>query len=88
MVVQIADTGVGIRPEDIGRIFDPGFTTRGVKVGTGLGLAICHQIVKDHNRKIEVKSEVGAGTTVTISLLILETNKGFSGRSFQPVVLC
>ena len=72
VVVQIADTGVGIRPEDIGRIFDPGFTTKGVKVGTGLGLAICHQIIKDHNGKIEVKSEVGAGTTVTISLPILE----------------
>ena len=69
-MAEIADTGVGIPPENLGRIFDPGFTTKGVKVGTGLGLSICYQIIREHEGKIEVNSRVGAGTTVTISLPI------------------
>ncbi len=70
VVVQIADTGVGIPSKDLRRIFDPGFTTKRVKVGTGLGLSICYQIVQEHGGKMEVESQVGAGTTVTISLPI------------------
>ncbi|OGG53259.1 MAG: hypothetical protein A3F84_05115 [Candidatus Handelsmanbacteria bacterium RIFCSPLOWO2_12_FULL_64_10] len=67
-VVEITDTGVGIPPEHLGRIFDPGFTTKGVKVGTGLGLPICYQIIQEHGGQIDVQSQVGAGTKVTISL--------------------
>lgn len=66
--VIIRDTGVGIPKEDLGKIFDPGFTTRGVRVGTGLGLAICHRIVTEHKGQIEVDSTVGQGTTVTVTL--------------------
>ncbi|MCP4724185.1 MAG: PAS domain S-box protein, partial [bacterium] len=66
--VIIEDNGKGIRKEDLKNIFNPGFTTKGVGVGTGLGLSIVYQIIKDHNGKIEIDSEVGIGTSVRILL--------------------
>jgi two-component system, NtrC family, sensor kinase len=66
--VEIADTGLGIRPEDRRRIFDPFFSTKGPGQGTGLGLAICQRIVKAHKGSIEVQSEQGQGTTFRITL--------------------
>jgi signal transduction histidine kinase len=66
----VQDTGVGIAPEHLGKIFDPGFTTKGVGVGTGLGLSICHQIMADHQGSIQVVSEKGRGTTFTLMLPI------------------
>jgi signal transduction histidine kinase len=68
--VQFSDTGSGIRPENLSRIFDPGFTTKGVGVGTGLGLSIVFQIVHDHGGNIDVDSEVGKGSTFTVRLPI------------------
>jgi signal transduction histidine kinase len=65
-VIEIADTGCGIPPEHMAKIFDPGFTTKGVGVGTGLGLAICYRIISDHNGRIEVESTVGQGSTFRI----------------------
>ena len=70
--VQFSDSGVGIPPEDLPRIFDPGFTTKGVGVGTGLGLSICFKIAQDHGGRIDVESEVGRGSTFTVRLPILE----------------
>jgi PAS domain S-box-containing protein len=67
-VVRISDTGTGIRPELLSRIFDPFFTTKGVGKGTGLGLSISYAIVKEHDGRIEVRSEVGRGSTFTITL--------------------
>ena len=66
--IEITDTGCGIPAENLERIFDPGFTTKGVGVGTGLGLPICYQIVRDHDGEIRVASEAGKGTTFTIVL--------------------
>ncbi len=68
VAVEIRDTGKGIPKENLGRIFDPGFTTKGAGVGTGLGLSIVYQIVEDHDGKVEVESEVGQGTTFRIIL--------------------
>jgi signal transduction histidine kinase len=65
-VVAVADTGDGIPDENMDRIFDPFFTTK--KGGTGLGLSICYNIVKSHGGEIEVKSRVGQGTTILVSL--------------------
>ena len=58
----------GIAPEHLARIFDPGFTTKGVGVGTGLGLAICHQIVTAHAGTIGVTSQPGAGSTFSVRM--------------------
>ncbi len=66
--VEIADNGVGISEEHLARVFDPGFTTKGVGIGTGLGLSICYQIIKDHRGEILVESRRGSGTKFTIAL--------------------
>ena len=70
--LQFADTGRGIPEENLSRVFDPGFTTKGVGVGTGLGLSICYQIIHDHRGDISIESEVGKGTTVTVTLPVNE----------------
>jgi signal transduction histidine kinase len=66
--LSVQDDGHGIADEDRDRIFDPGFTTRGVGVGTGLGLSICQRIVEDHGGTIQLESAPGGGTTVTVTL--------------------
>lgn len=68
VLIDIADTGIGIPEEHLPRIFDPGFTTKGVRVGTGLGLPICYQIIQSHRGEIRVASQVGEGTTVSVVL--------------------
>lgn len=70
ITISFADTGHGISPEHLKRIFDPGFTTKGVGVGTGLGLSIVYKIIRLHEGRIDVTSEVGKGTTFTITLPI------------------
>lgn len=66
--VEIADTGVGIPPKLLPKIFDAFYSTKDVKSGTGLGLAICKGIVEEMGGQISVKSEVGRGTTFTLRL--------------------
>jgi signal transduction histidine kinase len=73
--IAISDSGVGIPPDHLSRIFDPGFTTKGVGVGTGLGLSICYKIVKDHHGTIEAESS-DQGTTFTIILPIKTSQAG------------
>jgi signal transduction histidine kinase len=66
IVIQFHDTGVGIPPEDLIKIFDPFYTTK--EKGTGLGLAVSYNIVKKMNGTLSVESEIGQGTTFTITL--------------------
>lgn len=66
--VEVEDSGKGIPPGEISRIFDPFFTTKPVGVGTGLGLSLSYSIMQKHHGRIEVKSEVGKGTTMRIYL--------------------
>lgn len=66
--IAFSDTGVGIPPENLTRIFDPFFTTKEVGKGTGLGLSISYGIVEQHGGTIEVKSQVGEGSTFTVHL--------------------
>ena len=68
VAIEITDTGEGIAAENLDKIFDPGYTTRGGGVGTGLGLSIVHQIIEKHLGSIDVSSSAGIGTTVQISL--------------------
>jgi two-component system, NtrC family, sensor kinase len=68
--VVVADTGPGIRPEDIGRVFDPFFTTREPGEGTGLGLAIVASTVADFGGRIEATSAASGGAAFTLSLPI------------------
>ena len=65
--IAISDTGVGIPPENLSKVFDPGFTTKGVGLGTGLGLSICYKIIQDHRGTIAAESSK-QGTTFTISI--------------------
>ena len=70
VIVSFIDTGQGITPEQIGRIFEPYYTTK--KEGSGLGLMIVQRIVREHGGTIEVESNVGRGTTFRIKLPIYE----------------
>jgi two-component system NtrC family sensor kinase len=66
--VEVRDTGIGIAPENVARIYDPFFTTKGVGRGTGLGLAVSYGIVQEHSGHISVESAPGRGTTFRITL--------------------
>ena len=68
VAVEISDTGSGIAPEVLPKIFDAFFTTKPIGIGTGLGLAICHRILTALNGRIEVKSQVDVGTTFRVLL--------------------
>ncbi len=72
VVVEVGDTGVGIPPENLARVTEPFFTTKGDK-GTGLGLAICKRIVQEHEGTLGVESEPGRGTTVRVALPVVNT---------------
>jgi len=68
MLVEVADNGEGIAPENVAKIYDPFFTTKGVGGGTGLGLAVTYGIVQEHSGHISVSSAPGQGTTFRITL--------------------
>jgi hypothetical protein len=68
VVAEVADTGHGIRREDIRRIYDPFFTTKGIGRGTGLGLSVSYGIVQEHGGAIFVESIPGQGTTFQVAL--------------------
>ena len=70
MRVSIADTGKGISPEGLRRLFEPFYTTKPVGEGTGLGLTLSREIVQRHRGQIEVSSELGKGTVFTVTLPI------------------
>ena len=65
--IKVSDTGCGIEPEEIGKVFEPFFTTKQHE-GTGLGLAVVWGIVDEHGGTIDLESDVGVGTTVTLHL--------------------
>lgn len=72
--ISIMDTGSGIKKEHLPRIFEAGFSTKGVGVGSGLGLSICSNIIDKHNGDIKVSSEEGKGSEFIISLPLQPIN--------------
>jgi signal transduction histidine kinase len=66
--IFVSDTGTGIPPEVVPRIFQRGFTTKPTGQGSGLGLAICQEIVRAHGGTIHLRSSVGRGTTIRVHL--------------------
>jgi two-component system NtrC family sensor kinase len=68
IIIEITDTGTGIKEEYMEKIFDSFFTTKGEVKGVGLGLSVCYGFIKDHGGDIVVKSQVGTGTTFVITL--------------------
>jgi len=70
--IEITDNGVGIDPEDLPHIFEPFFSAKQKASGIGLGLAIVHGIVQSHQGKVEIDSELGKGTTISIILPLVK----------------
>ena len=68
VIIRVADTGIGIGPENLRKIFEPFFTTKDKGKGTGLGLAMTYGVIQRHNGTIDVRSEVGKGTEFIIKL--------------------
>ncbi len=68
IIIKIADTGSGIKPDDLPHIFEPFFTTKSAVKGTGLGLSVSYGIIKRHNGKILVENNSNHGATFTIAL--------------------
>ncbi|MEE9171239.1 MAG: ATP-binding protein [bacterium] len=66
--IKFADTGTGIKKEDMVKLFDPFFTTKPEDQGTGLGLSVCYTIIEKHSGTIEVESQQGEGATFIIDL--------------------
>lgn len=67
-IIEILDTGIGIPPDSLKKIFDPFYTSKAEGEGTGLGLSICHGIIEELGGKIEVKSKVNKGSCFRITL--------------------
>ena len=72
--IKFTDTGCGISEENMKKLFQPFFTTKETGHGTGLGLSISYGIIRKHNGKINVSSEIGKGSTFTIVLPVREKN--------------
>ena len=74
VIIEIGDTGIGIKQEHLKRVFDSLFTTKDSVKGVGLGLSVCYGFIKDHGGDIQVRSEVGKGTTFSITLPVLDVS--------------
>ncbi len=73
LVIVVSDTGCGMTPEEVERIFNPEYTTK--EKGLGLGMTLAHEIIRGHGGEIRVTSEVGVGTTVEVALPV-DSKKG------------
>ncbi len=81
--ITVTDTGYGILPEIIDRIFDPYFTTKGPGEGTGLGLSVVHGIVKNHGGIIRVSAEMGKGATFNVYLPAIQGYSDLPGSESE-----
>ncbi|MHC4982265.1 MAG: sensor histidine kinase [Planctomycetota bacterium] len=81
VILKVVDNGRGISPEQLDKIFNPFFSSKG-QAGTGLGLAVAKKVVQEHQGDIDVNSTVGAGTTFTVTLPAMRA--GDAGDTFGP----
>ena len=79
----MADTGSGIPPEQLSRIYDPFFTTKELGKGTGLGLSITYGIVQEHGGTITCDSAIGQGTRFTLALPMVSTKSMASAATHR-----
>ncbi|MDQ1708053.1 MAG: hypothetical protein QOJ88_1264 [Pyrinomonadaceae bacterium] len=68
VIIEFSDTGIGVQPGDLTKLWEPFFTTKPEGKGTGLGLAICRRTIEEHRGKIEIETGPGKGVTVRIAL--------------------
>ena len=68
IVIEVTDTGCGIKQEHLDKVLEPFFTTKPVGKGTGLGLSVSYGIVQQHGGTLEVESQEGKGTTFKVTL--------------------
>jgi signal transduction histidine kinase len=73
--IRVWDNGIGIREEDLPKVFDPFFTTQDVGQGIGLGLSICHTIIKNHGGTLQINSKEGEWTEVLFDLPLVGENR-------------
>lgn len=73
--IEVEDTGSGIAPEHLERVFQPFFSTRAPGSGSGLGLSVCHNVVRAHGGRIDVESELGVGSRFVVHLPRAETSR-------------
>ncbi len=85
--IQVRDDGAGIAPDILRQIFEPFLTTKETGHGVGLGLAISRGIVERHNGRIEVESELGRGTTFTVTLPAQEKDASLAAVGDRDVVM-
>jgi len=81
VVIEVGDTGSGIPPEQLSRIYDPFFTTKEIGKGTGLGLSITYGIVQEHGGAINCESTLGQGTRFTLSLPTMPAKAAAAGQA-------
>jgi len=85
LVLGVRDTGHGIEPENLGRIFDPYFTTKGVGEGSGMGLAVVHGIVKESGGAVHVESRPGEGALFRLYFPLMEEQIGDTQEPLEPL---
>jgi len=81
--IKISDTGKGIAPEKLNTIFDFNFTTKSSRIGIGMGLVSAYNIIQKHKGEMEIKSAVGKGTTVIITLPLINSVPRFGSSNFS-----
>jgi two-component system NtrC family sensor kinase len=89
VVLEVADTGIGIPVEHLSKVFDPFFTTKPPGKGTGLGLSVCLGIVQDHHGTITVDSQDGRGAVFIVTLPVTpyaEPSSQVSHQRLQPAL--
>lgn len=83
IILEVADSGPGIDPAVLPKIFELFVTTKAPGKGTGLGLAVCHQIIRAHGGRIQVNSAVGKGTKVRVFLPLGESTRDSAATAPQ-----